>query len=318
MTSRRRPQQPSTSFQDIIAPLDANDFLVNHWTKQFCQVSGVKGRFSNLMGWPALNAILEQDFLVPPRLRLIRDGRSVPPERYLAPLRSGMRLDAEGLLACLSEGATLIIHSIDRLVPAIGAVAEEFEQVLRSSTTVNLYASWPQGSGFALHWDDQQTMILQVSGRKHWKVYAPTYPAPLQRGNSVPKPTGDPAWQGMLEDGAMLYLPRGWWHIAEPVDEPSLHLTITVLPTRGIDMLHWIVEQARAHLEVRMDVPNLADPETQRTYAANLREAFLKTFDEGAPAYLEQGCATQSHVRPKLQLPVGVERHPLSGEPNEV
>ena len=127
------------SFEDIVAPLGLSDFVANYWNSQFCRVSGPAGRFSSLIAWPTLSAILEQDFLVPPRLRLIQDGKGVPPERYLAPLRSGTQLNATGLLACLSEGATLIIDSLDRLVPPIGAVAEAFEQALRLSTPVWMF-----------------------------------------------------------------------------------------------------------------------------------------------------------------------------------
>jgi hypothetical protein len=317
MTSRQTPQPPSMSIEDIVAPLGFSDFVANYWNSQFCRLSGPAGRFSSLIGWPTLSAILEQDFLAPPRLKLIQNGRGVPPERYLAPLRSGTQLFAEGLLACLSEGATLVIDSIDRLAPPIGAVAESFEQALRSTTTVNLYASWPRGSGFNLHWDNQDMMILQASGRKYWKVYAPTYPFPLHRGNAVHRPVGDPVWQGVLEDGAVLYLPRGWWHVAEPLDEPSLHLTITMVPARGIDVLQWILERARSHLEVRMDVPRLADAETQRAYTAKLREAFLETLDDQALAAFFQQLDSRAPARPKLQFPLGVERQPSSVSANE-
>ena len=37
-----------------------------------------------------------------------------------------------------------------------------------------------------------------------------------------------PLWEGMLEDGDLLYIPRGWWHVATPLDEPTLHLTVGV------------------------------------------------------------------------------------------
>jgi hypothetical protein len=66
-----------------------------------------------------------------------------------------------------------------------------------------------------------------------------------------------------------------------------------------------------------MDVPRLADAETQRAYTANLREAFLQTLDDEALAYFFQEWDSRNHVRPKLQLPFRVERQPLSGTPNE-
>ena len=115
----------------------------------------------------------------------------------------------------------------------------------------------------------------------------------------------------------MLYLPRGWWHIAEAMDEPSLHLTITVVPARGVDVLHWILERAQGHLEVRMDVPRLADAETQKVYAANLREAFLEAFDDEALGCFFQEWDKRNHVRPRLSLPSGVERRPVARSSKE-
>jgi ribosomal protein L16 Arg81 hydroxylase len=108
----------------------------------------------------------------------------------------------------------------------------------------NAYAAWGSSPGLGIHYDYTNIIVLQVEGRKHWKVYRPTrkavrgpestaYKEALQqaeRGES-----GDVAelhrvyeglyWEGMLERGDALFLPPGWFHAALPAGDPTLHLS---------------------------------------------------------------------------------------------
>ena len=77
----------------------------------------------------------------------------------------------------------------------------------------------------------------------------------------------------------MLYLPRGWWHVAHPLDEPSLHLNVTIVPPAGPDLFEWLVAQLKRHPEVRMNVPVLSSEADRATYSARLRELLLQEWD---------------------------------------
>ena len=114
-------------------------------------------------------------------------------------------------------------------MPPITDIAESLERLFRVRIQVNAYAGWRTSHGFDLHWDDHDVFILQVAGRKQWKVYGMTrkYPLAVDVEPTVEKPDA-PLWEGMLEDGDLLYIPRGWWHVATPLDEPTLHLTVGV------------------------------------------------------------------------------------------
>src|SRR5262249_51387354 len=222
-----------------------------------------------------------------------------------------------GLIACLSQGATLIIDYLSNLAPGVRQLAEACEDALKASTNVNLYAGWRSQKGFDLHWDNQDTMMLQLSGRKRWMVYRPTRIHPLEDDvEMAPEPTEPPFWDGVLEDGDVIYFPRGWWHVAYPLDEPSLHLTFGFETPTGVDLLKWFVGKLRRHAEVRMDVPRLAADATQQQYVAALRELVIEGWNQEVLASFFRDCDARRYTRPRILLPFapGHQGAPLSVE----
>ena len=293
------------AFDRIVAPLSRESFLSEHWGKSFVRVRGQAGRFESMLSWSELNSILEECRLEPPRLRLFRDGTAIEAERYVAQKGGLLRLKAASLVNCLAEGATLILDSIHELAPGVREVAESCQDVLRAETEVNLYASWRTQAGFGLHWDAQDTMILQVSGRKHWKVYRPTRLHPLTDDiEKPPQPTEAPDWDGILEDGDMIYLPRGWWHVAVPLDEPSLHLTVTILPATGQDLIGWFMSDLKRRAEVRMNVPHLASVADQKSYVSGMRKLVLESWDDDILERFLAERESNFFVRSKINLPL--------------
>ena len=240
-------------FDEVVAPLGQATFLREHWLKTFLHIRGTRGRFAGLLTWNDLSAILEQHRLTPPRLKLFQDGRAVDPSRYLTSAAFGVpRIDAGGLAVCIARGATLILDDAQELAPNIRDLIESFQLALHTDAYINLYAGWHGQNAFNLHWDPQEAMVLQLSGRKQWQVYGPTRAHPLKQDLEAPAPpTAPPVWEGILEDGDVLYIPRGWWHIATPLNEPSLHLTVSMTPPTGLDYMSWVIARLRSHPDAR-------------------------------------------------------------------
>ena len=273
-------------FDQVIAPLTPDRFLADYWNKSFLVAKGTAGRFSDLLGWNELNAILEQHRLYPPRFRLTHEGRNIEVFRYTSPSADGTpRLNSGKLAACLAAGATLVLDSMEELAPKVSRLASSFRDALHANTHVNLYAGWHSNKGLDLHFDTQQIMVLQVAGRKRWQVYRPTRVNPLPDDEiAAPKPTVPPVWDGMLEDGDMLYIPRGWWHVAFPVGEPSLHLTFATEPPLGTHLLAWLAGKLRLHEVARAEVPRLNDVEGQTAYLNALRPLLSEALTADAIA----------------------------------
>ncbi|HYZ84002.1 MAG TPA: cupin domain-containing protein [Bryobacteraceae bacterium] len=297
--------------QALLNPVSADQFLARDYGRSFVHVRGTPGKFASLLPWPVLNDILEQHRLDPPRLRLTREGKPVPPDRYVSyqPNRrkSGSpipRLNAAALTSELREGATLVLDNVDELHRPIRRLAESLEQTFRVRVQVNSYSGWRTSHGFDLHWDDHDVFILQVAGRKHWKVYGMTRPWPLARDSEpAVDPPSEVLWDGLLEDGDLLYIPRGWWHVATPLDEPTLHLTVGINNPTGIDFLSWFVDRLRDAEVARQDLPHLQGPAAMRAHAELLRQAIL---DAWQPELLEEYLAhldRTAKARPSFALP---------------
>jgi ribosomal protein L16 Arg81 hydroxylase len=292
-------------FNHILAPLTRDRFLSDYWNTSFLAAKGVPGRFADLLSWDELNAILEQGQLSPPRLRLTHEGRAIEPFRYMSPGVGGApQLNSGKLAACLSGGATLVLDRVEELAPKVRALAASFRDALHAGNYVNLYAGWHSQNGLDLHWDSQEIMVLQVAGRKRWQVYRPTRRNPLPDDmEAPPKPTDAPVWDGMLEDGDMLYIPRGWWHVAFPVGEPSLHLTVATIPPHGMDLLQWLIGRLRRHEAVRADLPWLNDVGGQKAYLKALHPLLAEALSDDAIAEFRHEWEGDLRPYPNIRLP---------------
>ena len=254
------------SLAKLLEPLAEGEFLASVWGRDFCYVRGGAGKFAGLMPWARLNEILRRHRLDYPRLRLVRDGETLAASaclRYNAPRRGRQpipRLKPADLLAQLRRGATLVLDAVDELSAPAEELAAALEHQFRESVQINCYAGFRTTHGFDLHFDRHDVFILQVAGRKRWRVYGETRPHPVADDiEPAAKPAGPPLWEGVLEDGDVLYMPRGWWHVAEPLDEPTLHLTVGVHKRTGLDFMKWLTQRLRALFVNWLDWTESAD-----------------------------------------------------------
>jgi hypothetical protein len=292
-------------FDRVIAPLGQDRFLTDHWEKFWLHLPGSPDRFSDLLSWDELGAILENTRMVPPHIRLSKDGNLIEPERYMyTPPGAGNlpHIDSGRLITLLAEGATLVLQGVEDLAPKVRALSESFRDALKARNHVNLYAGWHSQNGFDLHWDTHEVMVLQLHGRKHWQIFAPTQDYPLDIG-APPRPAGTPTWDGILNAGDMLYLPRGWWHVAHPLNEPSMHLTFGIAPMHGLNLLNWMVKRLRSHPHLRRNLPVLQEPAARQAHMAELRALVAEGLNDKAIDEFLREADGLVHGRPPIRLP---------------
>jgi len=292
-------------FDSVIAPLERSAFLSDSWEKSWLHLRGTADRFGDLLTWDDLNAILENSRLAPPHIRLSKGGIAIEPDRYVhTPPGAGNQPQADlgRLIALLADGATLILYSVEDVAPKVRALSQSFRDALLARCHVNLYASWRQENGLDLHWDAHEVIVLQLHGRKRWQIFAPTQEWPLDAG-APPRPEGAAVWDGTLNAGDVLYLPRGWWHLAHPLDEPSLHLTFGIAPVHGLNLLNWMATRLRGDAHLRRNLPLHGDPVAQKTYMSRLRAIVGEMLDDAAIEHFLHDSASHVHGRPSIQLP---------------
>ena len=246
--------------------------------------------FAHLLTWPDLNQLLATRRLDVPRMRL-SDGQTVDVGQYTR-LQTYRRMPNWNAPVPhlfheqLREGATLVVDAIDEMHPPINTVAAELEAWLGTRVQVNAYASWTAKEGFGVHWDDHDVIVLQVSGRKRWRIYGTTRQAPLysdvEVDNDAPTESID---EFTMEPGDVLHVPRGCWHAASASEgEPSLHLTCGLNTTTGADFLDWISGLMREHVEIRSDVPR--DKADQAAWTYRLAELITQRLQ--SPGLVEE------------------------------
>jgi ribosomal protein L16 Arg81 hydroxylase len=289
------------TFDDLMASLDRDGFIGDFWGRKFGHFRGSSDRFDQLFGWAELECILQTRAIDVSRLKLFRSGKAVDAERYIHLSHGQARLKPASLVNCLGEGASLILDSVHDHAPAVRELALSCERAFSAITVVNAYAAWRSAHGFDLHWDQQDTFVLQIAGRKHWQIFEPTRLHPLGgESQRPPKPTAPPVWNQVLEEGDCLYLPRGWWHVAKPLDEPSLHLTVTLMPPAGPDLLSWFAEKLQQHAFVRANLPTVASAADRVAYVRRMRDLISQEWSDSV---LEEFLsAWQAEVPPQAEL----------------
>lgn len=292
----------TTTLAELVAPCGVEEFLGAVWGRRMRVFRGDSARTAGLLPWPALNELLRRHRLEVPRLRLARGGERIAEEEYTVevPLRRGgsyRRIAVDALTRQLGGGATLVVDSIDELHAPIDALAGDLERTLRERVQVNCYTGFGALHGFDTHWDDHDVLAVQVHGRKRWRVFGPTRPYPQRRDVRRPEPPdGEPVEDFVLTAGDVLHVPRGWWHDATALDEPSLHLTFGVTAATGVDLVGWLADELRHVEAARRDLPRfgnsgagerrvkeLADALAGRLAEPDLLDRFFAVRDAQAP-----------------------------------
>lgn len=149
-----------------------------------------------------------------------------------------------------------------------------------------------RGRGARMHFDNTESLVVQVRGKKEWRIarndavpYAPINylegePLPTELRALAKRPMKAPkkSRRVVLEPGSVLFLPRGWWHATQTLED-SLHVDLlTAVPTWA-DTLREEVEAVFARA-VHWRTPATA-PQFREVMEAqlldDLRAAFART-----------------------------------------
>jgi hypothetical protein len=168
-------------------------------------------------------------------------------------LRDGSRTDnaeTKEILAALQNGATLQLENIELFSPHMAEVCGQLTVMLgNAAIRCNVYlAPSSEHVGFRAHHDVVDAFMVQISGRKRWKVWEPLieHPVWVMKEHVQDVSGRDPLIDVTLEPGSVLFLRRGDPHLAQCVgDEPSLHLTIGIHRVTAQDVLDWLIQETK-------------------------------------------------------------------------
>jgi ribosomal protein L16 Arg81 hydroxylase len=161
-------------------------------------------------------------------------ARDVKPPHYSHP--NGV-IDVARLYQEFADGSTIILPQLHARLPQLAALCRNLEHEFSARFQTNIYLTPGGAQGFKRHYDSHDVFILQIAGRKHWRLYDTPVALPL-RGQEF-RPGAEPGAESAaftLEPGDVAYVPRGMMHDAESDDEMSLHITVGVLARTWHDL----------------------------------------------------------------------------------
>jgi ribosomal protein L16 Arg81 hydroxylase len=251
--------------------IPSREFAEQHWGRRpLLTPGGDRADFADLLDAAAVDELVSRRGLRTPFLRMAKDGGLVPPARYTRGGGAGATVTDQAaddqVLRQLDGGATLVLQALHRTWPPLVAFGSDLAAELGHPVQINAYVTPPQNQGFAPHYDVHDVFVLQVAGRKRWRVHEPVLVDPLgdqaweQRRDEVTARAAEaPVLDELLEPGDALYLPRGYIHSAVAQGELSIHLTVGVHPMTRYQLVQHVLTAATDDAELRRSLPMGAD-----------------------------------------------------------
>ncbi|XP_054743933.1 bifunctional lysine-specific demethylase and histidyl-hydroxylase NO66-like [Anastrepha obliqua] len=250
-------------FNWLLTPLPIKEFFSKYWESGPCLIQR-KGcnYYSHLISFQAIDQMLLKNHVEftkniditsyenGERKMLNPVGRALPPVVW--------DLYGQGCSVRLPNP-----HIFLRELYRLNTTLQEYFHCLVGA---NAYLTPPNSQGFAPHYDDIEAFVLQIEGRKRWRLYKPrTQAEQLARFSSknfTQQEIGQPIFEEVLEPGDMLYFPRGTIHQA--CTEPgyhSLHITLSMYQKQSYAdlfeyMMPLVLQRAiETNIEMRCGLP---------------------------------------------------------------
>lgn len=249
------PAGPGATFLQRLCSAPPKQFAEEIWSRRawLSRAADLPAPEVPVFSEEAADELLSRRGLRTPFLRLAKEGRVLPTARFTGPGGSGAKIADQVMddqvLQLFADGTTLVLQGLHRTWRPVGALAAGLAEDLGHPVQVNAYITPPQSQGFAAHYDTHDVFVLQVAGRKRWRVHDPVVESPLadqpwdKVAAQVEQRAGEPAQiNEVLLPGDCLYLPRGFVHSALAMGDTSIHLTFGIHPVVRRDVVRSVLD----------------------------------------------------------------------------
>lgn len=151
------------------------------------------------------------------------------------------------LQALYQKGYSVIINDLQQRSTHCTTLCDALNRQLGCGVNANAYLTPSDSQALDRHYDDEDVIVFQLSGSKHWQVWEPGEPQcpPLPGLPYSERQAFDGAHllHTTLQPGDCIYLPAGFAHQATCSGEPSLHVTFSLAAWCLADLLVPVLQQ---------------------------------------------------------------------------
>ena len=275
--------------------ISEDEFASAYWAKQPLFSRAVTGsEFADLFSADAVDELISRRGLRTPFVRMAKHGKVLDPARFTRPGGAGATVSDQvaddKVLGLLADGASLVLQGLHRVWPPLIDFGGQLSEQLGHPAQINAYVTPAENQGFSAHYDTHDVFVLQIAGRKSWRIHPPVIPDPLPDQTweanraSVEARATEPALLDLtMTPGDVLYLPRGYLHQAAALGESSIHLTVGIHPINRHDLLRELVAVLADEPLLRRSLPmgiDLADPTALEPALTEVRRRLRELLDD--------------------------------------
>lgn len=242
--------------------ITSEKFFDQYFEKNFLLIK--KGLGTLNFSWSDVNELLYIIDPKSPNIRLFNEGlvdEALYVEEFLELGMPRRRIIKDVFYRLMSEGGTLVMNRLEFVSSKVRQLCMAVSDLCGQHTIANGYIARNGTGSFGKHWDTHDVFAIQLFGRKHWRLYKPTFELPTRSQTSkhvkefCPE---TPVFDEILEAGDILYIPRGWWHEVSPIGEETFHLAIGTHGANMIDYVTWccnkyLIDRPECRKGIRFD-----------------------------------------------------------------
>ena len=243
--------------ESLLAPLSLDEFFTRYWEKDpFTWARHQPFHYQTLLN-PS-----DIDFIISSTFATDKAGvEALGTTEIKKFLKGETATVVSELYDAHRRGSTIRVNRVHRYWKPLRELCRSLEQSFSFPVRANLYCTPASAARSRRHYDTHDVLVLQISGRKSWRIFPPLIQLPLAtvpplpfeertemlkyarggprkgRASITDAESGEPISEVTLEAGDLLYMPRGFLHEAWTTDEASTHVTIGLHVVRWLDLL---------------------------------------------------------------------------------
>jgi lysine-specific demethylase/histidyl-hydroxylase NO66 len=232
------PSWREDSLGFLMAPVGRPEFLDRFYEQApLLNARSEPERFAELLTLDMLDAFIASADLREGMIELTNKKNPLTRDDYV--LEDG-RVSQTAVAREYLRGATIILPHLHESLFQLGEFSRSLEEIFSCHVQTNIYLTPSGNQGFPPHYDNHDVFVMQISGRKAWRLYGTPVATPY-RGERFRLDTHIPSevtQEFTIAPGDCVYIPRGLMHDAENVgEEPSLHITVGLITKTWADLL---------------------------------------------------------------------------------
>src|SRR5436190_2960912 len=284
--------------------LTSTEFRAAYFESKPCHLPGTLTE--RPFAWSDIDHLLSIIEPRAPMMRMFNHGL-LPEQAYTQEFvergRSRRRLNKAKFYDYMANGATLQINWLEEHSVAAKRLCLEVARFAGAQTSGNAYMSFAGDGSFGQHWDTHDVFVIQMIGRKRWRLFSPTFPLPLtyqtndRSGHACP---AEPALELNMEEGDVMYVPRGWWHHVIPLQLGSFHLSVG---TYAPSLFDYVIQTSAKYFEQQIGMRRSFSPTEYREAVTEvMRQLPGVLLDAGNAAAFERDWIGREDMNAEFNL----------------